>query len=159
MSSINQLLLEAKSVTKYFGTITALENVNLKKKKKILLLSDDLRMSSGVGTMSREFVMGTAHKYDWVQIGGAIKHPDEGKIIDMRDALEQEMGITDGYLKVYPCDGYGNPDLLREIMAIEKPDAILHYTDPRFWGWLYHMEHELREHIPIFYYNICRLGG
>ena len=30
MSSINQLLLEAKSVTKYFGTITALENVNLK---------------------------------------------------------------------------------------------------------------------------------
>jgi hypothetical protein len=25
------------------------------KKKKILLLSDDLRMSSGVGTMSREF--------------------------------------------------------------------------------------------------------
>ena len=30
MSSINQLLLEAKSVTKYFGTITALENVSLK---------------------------------------------------------------------------------------------------------------------------------
>ena len=27
-------------------------------KKKILLLSDDLRMSSGVGTMSREFVLG-----------------------------------------------------------------------------------------------------
>ena len=25
-------------------------------KKKILLFSDDLRMSSGVGTMSREFV-------------------------------------------------------------------------------------------------------
>ena len=30
MSSSNQLLLEAKNVTKYFGTITALENVNLK---------------------------------------------------------------------------------------------------------------------------------
>ena len=30
MSSANQLLLEAKNVTKYFGTITALENVNLK---------------------------------------------------------------------------------------------------------------------------------
>ena len=26
-------------------------------KKKILLLSDDLRMSSGVGTMSKEFVL------------------------------------------------------------------------------------------------------
>ena len=58
-------------------------------KKKILLLSDDLRMSSGVGTMSREFVLGTAHHYDWVQIGGAIKHPDEGKVVDMASALKK----------------------------------------------------------------------
>ena len=124
------------------------------KKKKILLLSDDLRMSSGVGTMSREFVLGTAHHYDWVQIGGAIEHPDNGKVVDMRDALKDELGLEDGYLKVYPTNGYGNPEMLREIMNIEKPDAILHYTDPRFWGWLYHMEHEIRQHIPIFYYNI-----
>ena len=124
------------------------------KKKKILLLSDDLRMSSGIGTMSREFVLGTIDKYDWVQLGGAIKHPEKGKVVDMNDAIKEETGVEDGYLKVYPCDGYGNPDLLREIMNIEKPDAILHYTDPRFWGWLYHMEHELRQHIPIFYYNI-----
>ena len=40
-------------------------------KKKILLLSDDLRMSSGVGTMSKEFVLGTVHHFDWVQVGGA----------------------------------------------------------------------------------------
>jgi hypothetical protein len=32
---------------------------NKPKKKKILLLSDDLRMHSGIATMSREFVMGT----------------------------------------------------------------------------------------------------
>ena len=124
------------------------------KKKKILLLSDDLRMSSGVGTMSREIVMGTLDKYDWVQIGGAVKHPDEGKTIDMCEAVRKDYGIEDGYLKVYPVSGYGNPDMLRQVMDIEKPDAILHYTDPRFWGWLYHMEHELRQNIPIFYYNI-----
>ena len=41
-------------------------------KRKILLLSDDLRMSSGVGTMSREIVIGTLDKYDWVQVAGAI---------------------------------------------------------------------------------------
>ena len=51
-------------------------------KKKILLLSDDLRMHSGIATQSKEFVMGTIHKYDWVQLGGAVKHPEAGKIID-----------------------------------------------------------------------------
>ena len=123
-------------------------------KKKILLLSDDLRMSSGVGTMSREFVMGTLQHYDWVQIGGAIKHPEEGKVVDMNDAVRKETGIKDASLKIYPISGYGNEDIVRYMIAVEKVDAILHYTDPRFWGWLYQMEHELRQEIPIFYYNI-----
>ena len=122
-------------------------------KKKILLLSDDLRMSSGVGTMSKEFVLGTLNHYDWVQLGGAIKHPENGKRVDMKDAVKQEIGV-DGNLIIYPISGYGSQDLLRRIMEIEKPDAILHYTDPRFWGWLYSMEHEIRQEIPIFYYNI-----
>ena len=133
--------------------LKSVNEVTKNNKKKILLLSDDLRMSSGVGTMSREFVLGTAHHYDWVQIGGAIEHPDNGKVVDMRDALKDELGLEDGYLKVYPTNGNRNPEMLREIMNIEKPDAILHYTDPRFWGWLYHIEHEIRQHIPIFYYN------
>ena len=47
-------------------------------KRTIMLLSDDLRMSSGVGTMSREIVLGTLQHYNWVQIGGAIKHPEAG---------------------------------------------------------------------------------
>ena len=71
-------------------------------KKKILLLSDDLRMNSGVGTMSKEFVLGTLQHYDWVQIGGAIRHPDEGKIIDMNDSVRKETGVKDAYLKIYP---------------------------------------------------------
>ncbi len=124
-------------------------------KKKILLLSDDLRMSSGVGTMSREFVLGTIKHYDWVQLGGAIKHPDAGKIIDMNDSIRNDTGIQDAYLKIYPVSGYGNPDMVRQITQMENGiDAILHYTDPRFWGWLYQMEHELRRTTPIFYYNI-----
>jgi glycosyltransferase involved in cell wall biosynthesis len=123
-------------------------------KKKIMLLSDDLRMSSGVGTMSREFVTGTIKDFDWVQIGGAIKHPEEGRVVDISDSIKKDYGIEDAYLKIYPISGYGNPEILRSIMAVEKPDAILHYTDPRFWNWLYQMEHELRQSIPIFYYNI-----
>ena len=123
-------------------------------KKKILLLSDDLRMSSGVGTMSKEFVLGTIHHYDWVQIGGAIKHPENGKKVSMNDVSSKETGVKDASLTIYPTNGYGNQDLLRNVLNFEKPDAILHYTDPRFWGWLYAMEHEIRQHIPIFYYNI-----
>ena len=123
-------------------------------KKKILLLSDDLRMSSGVGTMSKEFVMGTIHHYDWVQMGGAIKHPEEGKVFNMDDNIRKETGVKEAKLTIYPISGYGNQELLRDVMRRERPDAILHYTDPRFWGWLYDMEHELRQEIPIFYYNI-----
>ena len=48
-------------------------------KKKILLLSDDLRMTSGIATVSKEFVNGTMDRFDWVQLGAAIKHPDQGK--------------------------------------------------------------------------------
>jgi len=124
------------------------------KKKKILLLSDDLRMHSGIATQSKEFVMGTLDRYDWVQIGGAVKHPEEGKVIDMSQAVKNEYGIDNAYLKIYPISGYGNPNLLRQIMETEKPDAILHFTDPRFWIWLYNMEHEIRSKIPILYYNI-----
>ena len=126
----------------------------MSKKKKILLLSDDLRMHSGIATQSKEFVMGTLHKYNWVQIAGAVKHPDEGQIIDMSEAAKNEYNIKDAYLKLYPTSGYGNPHMLREIIQIEKPDAIMHFTDPRFWIWLYNMEHELRQNIPIMYYNI-----
>jgi len=124
------------------------------KKKKILLMSDDLRMHSGVATVSKDIVLETIHHYDWVQLAGAIKHPEEGQIMDMSDTVRNETGIKDAYLKIYPISGYGNADILRHILEIEKPDAILHYTDPRFWIWLYHMEHEIRQHIPIFYYNI-----
>jgi hypothetical protein len=127
---------------------------NKPKKKKILLLSDDLRMHSGIGTMSREFVLGTLAHYDWVQLGAAIKHPEHGKVIDMCREAAKETGVEDAYLKIYAHSGYGNPQVLQEIMNIEQPDAILHFTDPRFWEWLYQIEHQVRQRVPLMYYNI-----
>jgi glycosyltransferase involved in cell wall biosynthesis len=127
---------------------------NKPKKKKIFLLSDDMRLHSGVGTMSKELVFNTCDKYDWVQLGGAIKHPDQGKRFDMSADVQKETGVKDASVTVYPCDGYGNPDLVRQLIKIEKPDAIMHFTDPRFWGWLYNMEHEIRQEMPLLYLNI-----
>lgn len=126
------------------------------KKRKILLLSDDLRMHSGIATMSREFVIGTSDTFDWVQLGAALKHPDEGKVFDISGDVNTHANINHASVKIYASSGYGNPDILRELISSEKPDAILHFTDPRFWGWLYQMEHEIRSSIgiPIMYYNI-----
>ena len=123
-------------------------------KKKIMLFSDDLRMSSGIGTMSKEFVLGTCHHFDWVQVGGAIKHPEAGKVVNMDQTVRDETGVKDAKLTIYPISVYGSQELLRELWVREKPDAIMHYTDPRFWRWLYDMEHEIRQQMPIFYYNI-----
>ena len=131
-----------------------LNKVSELKKKKIVIFSDDLRMASGVGTMTREFVMGTRTDFDWVQVGGAIKHPDAGKLVDMNDLVRKETGVEDANLKIYPVNGYGDQKMLRYIMKEEKPDAVMIYTDPRFWTWLFQMEHEIRQVCPIFYYNI-----
>jgi hypothetical protein len=38
-------------------------------RKKILFLADDMRVTSGVGTMAREIIEGTAHHFNWVQVG------------------------------------------------------------------------------------------
>jgi len=123
-------------------------------KKKILLLSDDLRMTSGISTMSREFVLGTIHKYDWVQLGAAIQHPEFGKVVDVNQDVRDRTGIEDANLKIYPNHGYGDINILRTLLAIEKPDAILHFTDPHYWQWLYDNEHEIRQQVPILYYHI-----
>ena len=82
-----------------------LNKVSEVKKKKIVIFSDDLRMASGVGTMTREFVMGTLKDFDWVQVGGAIKHPDAGKLVDMNDLVRKETGVEDANLKIYPVNG------------------------------------------------------
>ena len=124
------------------------------KRKKILLLTDDIRVHSGVAQIGRELVINTSHHYNWCQLAGSVKHPDKGKVTDISDDINKESGNKDSYTKLYPVDAYGNPDILREIIKIEKPDAILLITDPRYFEWLFNMEEELRVNIPIAYLNI-----
>ena len=123
-------------------------------KKKILLLSDDLRMASGIANVSKQLVLGTVDKYDWVQLGAAIKHPEAGKVMDLNEDVRKRTGVADANVKIYPFDGYGNPDAIRQLLMVEKPDAILHFTDPRYWIWLYEMAHEIRQSVPLFFYHI-----
>ena len=126
----------------------------MSKKKKILLLSDDLRMASGIATMSKALVMGTVDKYDWFQVGAAINHPDKGKVLDVSQDIANRTGVVDASVKILPWTGYGDQGLIRQLLNSEQPDAILHFTDPRYWTWLYEMEHEVRQNVPIMFYAI-----
>lgn len=123
-------------------------------KKKILLLSDDLRMTSGISTMSKEIVLGTLDKYDWIQLGAAIKHPEMGKIVDLDNEVREKTGISDAKLKIIPNNGYGDIFIIRELIDKEKPDAILHFTDPHYWQWLYNIEFEVRQRVPLLFYHV-----
>ena len=123
-------------------------------RKKILLLSDDMRVHSGIGVMSKEIVEQTCGQFNWIQVGAAIGHPEAGHKVDISKAVADETGIEDPQVHLFPQNGYGNSQLIRYIMDFEKPDAILHFTDPRYWIWLYQIEHELRQKVPLMFYSI-----
>jgi glycosyltransferase involved in cell wall biosynthesis len=123
-------------------------------RKKILLITDDIRVHSGVATVGRELVLNTSHRYNWVNIGGAINHPDAGKRLDLSLSTAESSGVQDASVFLYPVNGYGDPSLLRQILEIEKPDAIFLITDPRYFVWVFQMENEIRRKIPIVYLNI-----
>jgi hypothetical protein len=104
--------------------------------------------------MAKELVIGTAHRFNWVNLGAAIQHPDQGKRFDICQDTNVLAGISDASVFIIPTSGYGSPELLRQVIEVEKPDAIMMFTDPRYWIWLFQMENELRKKLPIIYLNI-----
>jgi glycosyltransferase involved in cell wall biosynthesis len=123
-------------------------------RKKILLLTDDIRVHSGVANVGREIVTHTSHRYNWIQMAGAIKHPEKGKGVNISEAINKDAGIEDSSVILYPVDAYGDPKTLRELIKREKPDALFLITDPRYFEWLFQIENEIRTSIPIAYLNI-----
>ena len=93
-------------------------------RKKILLLCDDIRVHSGIATVARETVLNTCHHFNWVNVAAAINHPDAGKKLDLSPETDKVSGITDSSVVLYPFNGYGNPTFIRQLMQVEKPDAI-----------------------------------
>jgi|TARA_B100001778_G_scaffold292079_1_gene262484 glycosyltransferase involved in cell wall biosynthesis len=124
------------------------------KRKKILLICDDIRVHSGVATVAKEVVIKTCHHFNWVQMAGAIKHPEMGKHLNISKDTNRHSGIDDSSVFLYPVHSYGDPQVLRRIMELEKPDAILLITDPRYFRYIWDMESEIRKICPIAYLNI-----
>ncbi len=117
------------------------------KKIKLLVLSDHMFSPSGVGTQTRYMVENLLDTGDYSvrYLGGAIKHE------------QYAPQKTDKYgddLVIFPVDGYGTPDIVRSILRTERPDIVWFMTDPRFWGWLWEMEDEIRSLVPMVYYHV-----
>ena len=116
-------------------------------KKKILVLSDHPMSPSGVGTQTKYFVEALLKtgRYKFVCFGGAIQHANYQPM----KTAEWEDDLI-----IYPTKGYGDANLLREALWVERPDAVWIMTDPRFWGWLWEIEEEIRSHCPLVYYHV-----
>jgi len=120
------------------------------KKIKVLVLGDHPLAPSGVGGQLKyiaETLLST-HKYKFVCLGGAMKHEKY-----------EPQNITgdnwdDGDWVVHPVDGYGSPEMIRSVLWTEKPDILLFMTDPRFYGWLWQIENEIRPLMPMVYYHV-----
>jgi glycosyltransferase involved in cell wall biosynthesis len=123
-------------------------------RKKILLICDDIRVHSGVATVARELVINTAQHFNWVNVGGAINHPEAGKRLDLSADTNINAGIDDSSVVLYPSNGYGDARIIRQLIKVEKPDAIFLITDPRYFIWLFQIENEIRRKMPIIYLNI-----
>jgi len=117
------------------------------KKIKIFIIADSPLAPSGVAGQTRYMIEGLLKtgKYKFVCFGGAIKHPDYTPI--QVDPYGEDW-------KIYPVDGYGNPDQVRSCLQAEKPDVMWIMTDPRFYTWLWSMENEIRAVVPLVYYHV-----
>jgi len=116
-------------------------------KKKILVLSDHPLSPSGVGTQTKYFIEALLKtgRYTFICLGGAIKH---------NDYTPQKVEPWGDDFRIFPIDGYGNHEIIRSIMQKEKPDVLWFMTDPRFYGWLWEIENEVRTNIPMVYYHV-----
>jgi glycosyltransferase involved in cell wall biosynthesis len=116
-------------------------------KIKILTLSDHPLSPSGVGTQTKYIIEGLLKtgRYQVISLGGAIKHQDY-------TPLKVE-GYEDDWM-IFPVDGYGSQDQIRSVLHVHRPDILWFMTDPRFYGWLWDIENEIRTHVPMVYYHV-----
>ena len=119
----------------------------MSKKTKIFVIADHPFSPSGVGTQTKNFIESLIEtgEYSFVCFGGAIKHTDY---------QPQKIDPYGDDWVVYPVDGYGSQETVRSIIRTEKPDLLWFMTDPRFFGWLWEMEDEIRPLIPLVYYHV-----
>ena len=56
--------------------------------------------------------------------------------------------------RIIPVDGYGTQEMIRSVIRTEGIDLLWFMTDPRFWGWLWEIENEIRPMCPMVYHHV-----
>ena len=117
------------------------------KKIKILTLSDHPLHPSGVAHQTKNMIeaMLRTGKYQFVSLGGAIKHQDYRPV--KTEEFQEDWVI-------HPVDGYGTQDQIRSILRQTRPDILWFMTDPRYYAWLWEIEDEVRTNVPMVYYHV-----
>ena len=119
----------------------------MSEKIKVFTIGDHPLSPSGVGTQSKYIIEGllATGKYKFMSFGGAIKHPSH-------EPQTTEQWGEDWI--IWPVDGYGTAEQVRAMIHQNKPDILWFMTDPRFYGWLWDIENEIRAHVPMVYYHV-----
>jgi len=122
-------------------------NLVEQKRIKILTLGDMPLSTSGVGNQTKYVIEALLEsgKFEVFSLGGAMKHP------------QYQLIKTDKWgdlWKILPVDQFGTKELVRSVLWKEKPDIVWFMTDPRFWGWLWEIENEIRYNVPMVYYHV-----
>jgi len=119
----------------------------MSEKIKVFTIGDHPLSPSGVGTQSKYIIEGLLEtgKYKFMSFGGAIKHPTH------EPQSTQQWG--EDWI-IWPVDGYGTAEQVRAMIHQQKPDILWFMTDPRFYGWLWDIENEIRAHVPMVYYHV-----
>ncbi len=116
-------------------------------KKKILVISDSPLAPSGVGTQTRYFIdsLLKTGEFSFFCLAGAIKH---------KDYRLQEVEPYGDDWKILPVDGYGDQEIIRQVIGDFKPDLLWFMTDPRFYIWLWDIDSEIRKNVPMMYHHV-----
>lgn len=116
-------------------------------KIKLLVVSDDIRLNTGVGIQLRKMLQGLNRtgQYDIAQIG-ISNFPSKNNIV-----YEST--------RIYPArydaktDSFGNVDHLTMVLEREKPDILLLFSDPRLFTYIFYMDNVIRPNVKLVLYH------
>ena len=113
-------------------------------KTKLLVISDHAQHNTGVAVQSKHLIEGLINlgRYEVVQLGAAIYHENY-------DIVKASEDFT-----IIPIKGFGDKETIRSILVSYNPDALIIFSDGRFFSHIFDMEDEIHQVCPIMWWHV-----